>query len=166
MIREIINEYENDYEDNIQELYEDEYDEIKRLEPDMDIINYDEIERWKFNEGDDMWDMFERHMGCEINLKPQVVCSIIRAVVGEYPDIDASWKWEDIFNIYVFMHASYICNEKKECQFERLEKYIELRKKNCSRVIQRQWEKCRYDPEYKMCETVLLNNLRADGVDV
>lgn len=46
-------------------------------------------------------------------------------------------------------------------------KKLNLRtKKNAATTLQRAWRKCRYNPEYKMCETVLLNNLRADGVVV
>lgn len=159
MIREIIDEYEEDYKDSINELYGDEYDEIKRLEPDMDIINYDDLERWRFNEGDDMWDLFSKRYGYKVHLEPWVVCEMIREIYDEYPDINASWKWEDIFNTYVFMHASNIIEEKRECQDERLEKYIEIRRKHCSRVIQRQWEKCRWNPMYQMCHICQLKDL-------
>ena len=47
--------------------------------------------------------------------------------------------------------------------------YVKLNlqsKKTAATTLQRAWRKCRYNPEYKMCETVLLNNLRADGVQV
>ena len=34
------------------------------------------------------------------------------------------------------------------------------KKWDASKVIQKHWRKCRYDPSYKMCEKVLLRNLR------
>ena len=158
MIRMIISENEDDYEIGWTNE-DDKYTEIQRLEPDMEITDYDDIMRWKFNEGDDMWDEFEKYMNCQINLKPDVVCKIITEVNDNYGDYDASTGWVDLFNLYVFIHADMIIQEKIECQDERLEKYVEIRKKNCSRVIQRQWEKCRWNPKYQMCHTCQLKDL-------
>jgi hypothetical protein len=40
-----------------------------------------------------------------------------------------------------------------------IELYDEIKIKAVN-IIKKQWLKCRYDPSYKMCETVLLNNLK------
>lgn len=41
---------------------------------------------------------------------------------------------------------------------------IEYKKMLAVSTIQKAWRKCRYDPEYKMCEKVLINNMLALGV--
>lgn len=44
-----------------------------------------------------------------------------------------------------------------------LNKYVQLfdeKKHNASIIIQKNWRKCRYDPDYKMCKKVLINNIR------
>ena len=44
--------------------------------------------------------------------------------------------------------------EKEEFMIREYRKYLAAYK------IQLMWRKCRYDPSYKMCERVLLNNLK------
>lgn len=39
-------------------------------------------------------------------------------------------------------------------------KLFDQKKHDASIVIQRAWRLCRYDPSYKMCETVQLNNIK------
>ena len=38
--------------------------------------------------------------------------------------------------------------------------YYEKKFRKAAIIIQRQWMKCRYDPSYKMCETIQDNNLK------
>ena len=40
------------------------------------------------------------------------------------------------------------------------------RRRNAAIVIQRAWRRCRYEPTYKMCSTVLLHNLEELGAIV
>ena len=43
---------------------------------------------------------------------------------------------------------------------------FDIQKIRAAIKIQRNWRKCRYDPKYKMCEQVLMNNLKEAGVMV
>ena len=39
------------------------------------------------------------------------------------------------------------------------------RKKRAVEIIERNWIICRYDPRYKMCETVLMNNIEEARIE-
>lgn len=52
-------------------------------------------------------------------------------------------------------HRPYNYNECREIVYLNNEKQIKA-----ANIIKKQWIKCRYDPSYKMCETVLLNNIK------
>lgn len=54
-----------------------------------------------------------------------------------------------------YFNAKYLINIKEHVQ-----------KQSAIKTLQRAWRKCRYDPEYKMCKTVQINNLKADGIEL
>lgn len=70
-------------------------------------------------------------------------------------------------NEYIYWDGQYSGSERMYAYKMIDYKKLNLQsKKTAATTLQRAWRKCRYNPEYKMCETVLLNNLRADGVVV
>ncbi len=161
MINSMISCYEEDYTECIEDMSSSNYDTdltntIKDIDPDFQYTNYEDLKQYVFNDMINMTDRFEDHMDAKINFAPWIVMKIY----NEYIDnVNETNDWEVVFNYYVYDLASDIIGSLEYEQETKMERYLELRRKNCSRVIQRQWEKCRWNPKYQMCHTCQLKDL-------